>query len=176
MRKALKYILVFVCVAMVSCKSKMPLHNTSFSELIVNEDTNTKTEVNTNKAIIDSLSILIGKIKTSNPECDSITQNAIENLLKSINVSKASGDNSYQLKYNDIKRQLELLVKIGATKDEKITNIYNKEILRIETERVEVPVKMPLPSWQIFLIISGIVGLIIPIIKAGIYIRSKIPA
>jgi hypothetical protein len=182
MKKAIAYffallmILLISSMFLISCKSKQ-LPPDTHTEISKQKDSISHIQITDNsKAIIDSLSIVIGKIKTDKPECDSVTQAAIENLLQSLNTSKQSGDNSYKIKYNDLLKRLDLVIKIGATKNEVTKDYKSKDIFYNRFITKTITVKAPLPKWQLYLMIIGIGTILYFVIKLVLLIRTKIPA
>lgn len=181
MKKAIAYfftlliILLASSLFLVSCKAK-PLPPEKHIEILKEKDTTSHIKtIDNSKAIIDSLRIYIGQIKTSKPECDSVTQAAIENLLRTLNTSKQSGDNSYEIKYNQLLKRLDLIVKIGATKNEATTDYKAKEIYKyFKITPAPVIVKAPLPKWQLYLMIIGIGTLLYFSIKLVLLIKLKL--
>lgn len=181
MKTALAYFFTFLMILLVSslflisCKAK-PLPPDLHTEILKEKDSSSHIKtIDHSKAIIDSLRIYIGQIKTTKPECDSVTQAAIENLLRNIETSKQSGDNSYEIKYNQLLKRLDLIVKVGATKNE-VTKDYvlkDKFIDRYITKTITI--KEPLPKWQLYLIIIGVATILYFIIKLLLLIRKFIP-
>lgn len=154
MKKALAYwfslliVLLLSTMFLVSCKTKQPLQNTT-KETSDKETTSDAQERRViNQAIFDEMMFKINKIYSSNPACDSLINYYRDELAKSLVASKTSGDNSYELKYNETLKKLQLLVKVGQTENKEVVkhtqtnNTYFKEI------KVEVPVKLPLSWWE----------------------------
>ena len=182
MKKAIAYffallmILLVSSIFLVSCKTKQ-LPPDTHTEISKQKDSTSHVQITDNsKAIIDSLSIAIGKIKTAKPECDSVTQAAIDNLLRTLNTSKQSGDNGYQLKYNELLKRLEIVIKIGATKNEVTKDFKSKDVFYDRFITKTITIKAPLPKWQLYLMIIGIGTILYFVIKLVLLIRSKIPA
>jgi len=158
----------------VSCKAKV-LTPDIHKEIIKQKDSSSHiTTIDNSKAIIDSLLIYIGFIKTTKPECDSVTQAAIENLLRTLNTSKQSGDNSYQIKYNELLKRLELIMKVGATKNEVTKDFKVKERYSDRFITKTITVKAPLPKWQLYLMIIGIATILYFVIKLVLLIKLKL--
>lgn len=162
MKKALAYffslllILLVSSVFLVSCKTAQPTAPDLNTEKTTQNDSLTDvTVVDNNKAIIDSLSWQIAKIKTSKKDCDSLSQDAVNKVLKSLNAKKQSGDNSYELKYNALKRQFDLIVKIGATKNVSTTKKQTKNKTSYRYITKTITVQKPLPKWKFYLMLIG---------------------
>ena len=178
MKKALLFWFTGLLILLLfSCKTAQPLQSTTDKESTDKEKISLNHSVNTNQAIIDSLKLYIGNhYKTGKPECDSVTQLAIENLLRSLNVSKQSGENSYELRFNEIRKQLELVMKIGQTRSESKDSIATRTITNNITKTVQVPVKLPLTWWEKTLIWTGGLLACYQIIRLSIFIKGKLPA
>ena len=181
MKKALAYffallmILLGSSIFLISCKAKQ-LQPDTHTEISKQKDSTSHIQIiDNNKAIIDSLSIVIGQIKTAKPECDSVTQVAIDNLLRTLNTSKQSGENGYKIKYNELLKRLELVIKIGATKNEVTKDFKLKDVFYDRFITKTITVKEPLAKWQLSLMIIGIATILYFVIKLVLLIRSKIP-
>jgi hypothetical protein len=181
MKKALAYffallmILLVSSIFLVSCKTKQ-LQPDMHTEIVKQKDSSSHTQTtDNNKAIIDSLILAIGKIQTAKPECDSVAQLAVENFIKTLNTSKKSGDNSYEIKYNELLKRLEIVMKIGATKNIKKQDYLIKEISSDRFITKTITVKAPLAKWQLYLMIIGAGTIIFIIFKAVLFVRKMIP-
>jgi hypothetical protein len=181
MKKALAYffamliILLFSSIFLISCKAKLPPDVNT--EIVKQKDSFSHIQnIDHSKAIIDSLCIYIGQIKTTKPECDSVTQLAIENLLRTLNTSKKSGDNGYEIKYNELKKRLDLVIKIGATKNEVTKDFTLKDKFRDRFITKTITIKEPLAKWQMWLMVIGIGTILFLIIKLLYLIKNFIPA
>jgi hypothetical protein len=125
---------------LASCKAqKQPLE-----PIVINHDketTNTEKET-INKAIDDKTIIPVIASKTNNQVFDSLVNAKVDEILNKLNYQKQSGDNSLEVKYNALLKQLEINSKIGQTK--------NKDSITIGKEKVEIPVikKVPYPVIQ----------------------------
>jgi hypothetical protein len=177
MKKAIAYFFTMLIMLLVfssfliSCKAKLPAPDIN-KEVFTQKDTTSHIKITDNsKAIIDSLLIAIGKIKTAKPECDSVAQAAVDNVLRSINSSKKSGDNGYQLKYNELLKRLELVVKIGATKNEATKDFIAKETFSDRFITKTITLERKLPKWQLILMLIGSGTIIFSIFKAVIFVR-----
>lgn len=171
---ALLMILLGSSIFLVSCKAKQLPPDTQ-TEIFNQKDSSSHTQTtNHSKAIIDSLILAIGKIQTAKPECDSVAQLAVENFIKTLNTSKKSGDNSYEIKYNELLKRLEIVMKIGATKNQVTTDFQIKEVYKDRFIRKTITVKERLPKWQLYLMIIGIGTILYFIIKLVLLIKKFI--
>lgn len=181
MKKAFIYILsvfiilLFSSLFLVSCKAKQPLQETK-ETATVNHDSIFQSRVITrNKAIIDSLKIVIGKVKTAKPECDSVCQIAIDRLLSQLNSKKTSGSNSVETNYNPKDNSLNINTKVGETKSDIQKQYYKITSTKTIYSHRDIPVDKPLPKWQLFLMITGAITIGYLFLKTTLFIKSKIP-
>ena len=129
----------------VGCKAK-PIISTDTKEVKQANDILKEKTIDRNLAIIDSLRILIHTVKTSKPECDSITNAKIDELMAQINAKKQSGDNSFGVYYDKLKKELIAYANVGSTKTE-ITNEHNYKTEIIKEASVQkIPVRF-IPKW-----------------------------
>lgn len=151
----LQIIVLFIGLSVLatSCKSK-PIISTIDNEKSVSTEVVKEKFVNNNLAIIDSLKILIATVKTSKPECDSITNAKIDDLLLQINSNKQSGDNSFGVYYDKLKKQIVAYSKIGATKSEITNDKSTKAEIIKQVTVTKIPVKY-IPKWVQFLAFIG---------------------
>lgn len=182
MKKAIAYfftmlmILFVASVFLISCKSKQQQPDVNI-EVSKEKDSSSHTKnTEINKAIMDKWLLYIGQIKTAKPECDSITQAALENVLRSMNVNKQSGDNSYQFKYNQLLKRLELIIKIGATKNEITKDFKIKETFNDRFITKTITLKERLPNWQLYLMIIGSAAIVFVLFKLVLLVRKFLPA
>lgn len=175
MKTALKYwftgllILLFASIFLVSCKTKQPLQNTTVETKDKETVTDTKETFTINREILDKMLFNISQINSSNPDCDSLINYYRIELAKSLTAFKQSGDNSYELKYNEALKRLELIAKIGRTENKEVLKNTNTKTTYTLQKTVEVPVKMPLTWWEMFWIKSGQIAL--PIIGIFLFIK-----
>lgn len=147
-------ILFSVGITVTGCAIKPVTTSTQNKESIINSSNIKEKETVRNLAIMDSIKFLIATVKTQKPECDSITNVKINELLAQINMQKTSGNNGFGFYYDQLKKQLVAYAKIGETLKEKNNNTYNKNIILREKEKVEIPVKY-IPKWVQYLAYLG---------------------
>jgi len=105
-----------------------------------------------NRAINDQFSFRVPKFQSKDKHQDSVLENRLNEILKSINYNKRSGKNSYRVKYNPKKRAIETDVTIGETQDK--TNSTNKEVEKDSTDFKSVSTfikKKGIPMWTIII-------------------------
>lgn len=178
MRKYLIFNLLFLLVLllMMGCKTSQPISEVKETTIVNQDSINLVKLTIRNQAIVDSLKIIIGSIKTEKKECDSVCQTAIDRLLSQLNTSKKSGANAYNVNYNPKDKSLNFNSKIGATEN-KITKEYYRITKTIKFYYTkEIPVEKPLAKWQLALMILGAATVGYLILKITLFIRTKMPA
>lgn len=135
---------IFV-MSVFGCASK-PIENTHTIERIIEHRTDSVKTTQVNAAILDSLIIQIAKVKTAKPECDSITQATLDQVLKQLNTSKKSGNNEAKIYYDDFLKELVIILKQAETKTENTATIKKDTATSKDKEIVKVPVKY-IPWW-----------------------------
>ncbi len=170
------YLFLFGLICLYcSCKSPKVITK---SETVTAHDTvriHTNSESQVNRQVSDSLNFYIAKIKTVKPECDSVTQSAIDKLLESFNVSKTSGENSYKFEYDQALRQLRLVIKMAETKNSLKDSVASKTLVLKTNTKTEIPVRLPLRWWERMFIVFGLVGLLFASIKLLKKLQAKSP-
>lgn len=136
-----------------SCATK-PIENTHTVERIIEHHTDSVKNTQVNKAILDSLMIQIAKVKTAKPECDSITQATVDQLLKQLNSRKKSGDNEAGIYYDDLKKMLVIWQKVAQTQSESVATKKEKTDTKVDKQIVKIPVKY-IPLWVKILAFIG---------------------
>lgn len=113
----------------------------------VKKDSVVKTEVN--KPINDK--IVINVPETDNKE----VMQMFNRLLRQINTSKSSGDNSYRIYYDEQLKQLKADIKIAQTENKETTQKEEKKSEESRTEYVEDRIfkKIKLIPWWVYLIV-----------------------
>ncbi|MBA0884917.1 hypothetical protein [Flavobacterium undicola] len=142
-----------IAIVLYGCASK-PIENTHTIERIIEHRTDSIKETQVNKAILDSLVIQIAKVKTAKPECDSITQATLNQVLKQLNSRKKSGDNEAGIYYDELKNQIITWQKLAETYSEKTAKNKENTIIKVEKQIVKIPVKY-VPWWVEYLAYLG---------------------
>jgi hypothetical protein len=156
----------------IGCGSQKPIVSTQSKETNSNTVISTNNETIKSLAILDSLKIAIDKVNTTRPECDSLTNDKIEEILSKINTKKASGENGYGFYFDKLKRELVAYAKIGETKNEKTQNNYITQKTVIQKETLKVPVKY-VPKWLTYLAWLGGILLVYNIYKFIVWVQKK---
>jgi uncharacterized FlaG/YvyC family protein len=142
-----------IAMLLYGCASK-PIENTHTIERIIEHKTDSVKTTLVNAAILDSLVIKIAKVKTSKPECDSITQATLDQVLKQLNSYKKSGSNEAKIYYDDLLKQIVVLLKQAETKTENTATKKTDTDIGKEKGIVKVPVKY-IPWWVKWLAYLG---------------------
>lgn len=136
---------LLIAILLFGCASK-PIEKIHTIERIIEFKKDSVNVKQINKAVLDSLFIQIAKVKTVKPECDSITQVTLDQVLTQVNSRKKSGDNEAGIYYDELKRQIIAYIKSAETTNEKTALNTVKKDIKIEKEVVKVPVKY-IPWW-----------------------------
>jgi hypothetical protein len=142
-----------IAMLLFGCASK-PIENTHTIERIIEHKTDSVRSTEVNKAILDSLIIQVGKVATAKPECDSITQATLDQVLKQLNTSKKSGYNEAKIYYDELLKKIIVILKQGETKTENTVTKKTDTDKATEIEIVKVPVKY-IPWWVKYLAYLG---------------------
>lgn len=171
MKKYFAFALLFF---LVSCGAKKIVNQTSNTTKIDSVVTEKTTVTEVNNAITDSIIKKIEQANTNNKNCDSLCNLEIDKILSQLEFYKKSGSSEYQILYDQLKKQLTITGKLQKTINEINTEKQDKLIVREIENRVEIPIKQPLPKWQIVLMT---IGAIIPfgfLVFVAIYVYRKI--
>jgi hypothetical protein len=152
---AIMFLAVVFLIVLNGCKAQ-PIESTKTKETVteVQNDTVKKTVIN--GAVNDSLKIAIPVVHSAKPECDSLLQVELERTLKLLNSYKKSGENEQGIRYNALKKQLEMWQKMAQTKNESTKIVYKYKYIKGETQITEVPVRY-VPWWVKYLACIGAV-------------------
>ncbi|PWA09511.1 hypothetical protein [Flavobacterium laiguense] len=142
-----------IAMLLFGCASK-PIESTHTIEGIIKHRTDTVKHTEISKAIQDSLIIQVAKVKTAKPECDSITQATLDQVLKQLNSRKKSGDNEAGIYYDELKGQIIAWQKIAETYKEKLATNKEKIYIKGDKEIIKIPVKY-IPWWVKYLAYLG---------------------
>jgi len=128
--------------------------NKSISEKIEVKKDSTNI-IEKNKAIKDIVQLLVPKTKSNDSDFNKQVDKKVDETLSKLNTRKTSGDNSYKLHYNLLKRQLEFEAKVGETKNEKIaTNTAKeKDTQKEETSKASIYKRITTMPWYLWIVI-----------------------
>lgn len=148
--------LVFMLTLLMNGCASKPLEKTHTIERVVTYKADSLKVTVVNQAVLDSLFIQVSKVKTLKPECDSITQITLDQLLVQLNSKKKSGENAMGIYYDTIKKMIVGWQKMAETQNEKLVSNKTANTIAIEKESIEVPVKY-IPFWvKILAVLGGI--------------------
>jgi len=150
--------LVFMLTLLMNGCASKPLEKTHTIERVVTYKSDSLKVTVVNQAVLDSLFIQVSKVKTLKPECDSITQITLDQLLVQLNSKKKSGDNEMGIYYDKIKKMIVGWQKMAETQNEKSASNKTTNTIAVEKESVEVPVKY-IPFWVKILAVLGVISL-----------------
>lgn len=175
MKKALHYCFSFLLILLLlSCKSQKPLQEVTKESTDQTDFTSVKETTEINKEIADRLIWQLSQVKTSDPKCDSITQAYLYEVMRYFNTQKTSGGNGYSLKFNEMEKQLELLVNIAETKTSSKDSIAERVTIKEFHHTREIPVREPLKWYEKTLMITGLVLGAWQIFKLTTFIKKQI--
>lgn len=144
----------FACT-LLCCSSKKtdPVHTI---KRIVEHRTDSVKTSEINRAILDSLIVKVAKVKTAKPECDSITQATLDQVLRQLNSYKKSGNNEASVRYDEALKQIVVLLKQAETKSQIIATNKLKKEKEKEVEPIVIREKY-IPKWvKIMAFIGGL--------------------
>lgn len=151
---AILLIILSSSLLFISCKSKqIPMPE----PIVINHN---KEIISTEKEIINqpinnNTVIPVIASNTNNREFDSLVNSKVDEILNKLNYKNQSGDNSLQVKYNALLRQLDIISKVGQTSNKQNSN-SDKQIIEIPViKRISYAVIQPLTKLQKLLIALG---------------------
>lgn len=175
MKKLIQYFTLFIisCFVFTSCSSakKMKQENILLKSEIQKRDSIKNTIIN--KAVDDKLITPIVQSQTGNVVFDSLVNTKVDEILSKLNTAKNSGDNSYKLIYDKLKKQLEFYVRIAQTQNENTAVKDEKVKTIIQVKKIPVLVKKPLTKLEKILMGLGILALLYIGFKIVALIRKK---
>lgn len=166
-------ILLLLLLVLSSCgaSKKYKSEDTLLVSTTSNKDS-TKTTI-INQSIEDKLITPVVQSQTGNVSFDSLVNKKVDEILQKLTTEKTSGDNSYSLLYDSLKKQLEFYIKVAQTKNENTQVNSQKDNTKIQIKKVPVQVVKPLTKLQKFLMGLGVLSLLFVGVKAFIFIKSK---
>lgn len=159
MKKALIYWFAFLLLLastsflFVGCKAT-PAETKHTIEKTIETKIDSVSTIKISKAIQDSLLIKINEIRTAKPECDSITNAEIKNVLQRLNNAKKSGNNEFGVFYDQIKNEVVIYANIKE-QIERDTAVLKAMLSDFKEMKQETIVKKVYPRWLVILAILG---------------------
>ena len=140
---------------LLGCSSKKTIPTRTIERIVEHKTDSVKT-TEISQAILDSLIVKVAKVKTAKPECDSITQATLDQVLRQLNSYKKSGSNEASVRYDEALGQIVVLLKQAQTKSQIIaTNKLEKEKEK-EVKPIIIKEKY-IPQWvKILAFIGGL--------------------
>lgn len=174
MKIIIQIIILFFIISLVvtSCSSAKKL--TKEYTLIENEIQRSDSIKNTvvNNEINDKLITPVAHSQTGNASLDSLVNAKVDEILSKLNTSKKSGDNSYRLIYDKLKKQLEFNARIAKTQNDKLAVQNNNSSLIFRDRKVPVEVIKPLSKIEKVFIILGVLALIYIGFRIVLFLRK----
>lgn len=135
-----------IAILSVSCKSTQTISEVNKETIkdSIRENINVKEQKEISKEINDSIVKSIPEIKTGSKDCDSICNIRVNEMLKQFEFYKRSGDNSYQILFDENKRLLIINANMKAQLSQKKDSISNKSNFKDNSKEkiIEVPVNI----------------------------------
>lgn len=153
---------LIMMLALKGCAAK-PIESTHTIERIIENHKDSLRDIRVNQAILDTTTIQLAKVKTAKPECDSIAQATLNQVLKQLNNRKKSGDNEAGIRFDELKNEIIYWQKIAETVNQKLATNQQKRYIKGDKEIVKVPVKY-IPWWVEILSYAGaifILGIVV---------------
>ena len=173
MKKSIQILIIIFCIVLTGCSSskKLKEENILLKNEIQKRDSIKSTIIN--QAIDDKLITPIAQSQTGNAVFDSLVNAKVDEILSKLNTAKNSGDNSYKLVYDKLKKQLEFYAQIAQTKNENTAVKDEKVKTIIQIKKIPVVVEKPLSKLKKFLMGLGILALLYIGFKIVALIRKK---
>lgn len=151
----MKYkIIIITTLLLCACRSK---------NLTTSISTSTHQQIDTlvverTLPLTDTLYITVPQIRTIQPQCDSICNHEIKQLLQRLNTTKKAGNNQYGIYYDAYHNQLVLYQHLAQQ-----LNTYRNRIAQLKEQKSQVKViqKPYYPRWLLITAIAGIAATII---------------
>lgn len=129
-----------ILLTISSCNSQKPIVQKQSTVNIDSLFTALTKLTEINREVNDKTSIYLPDVNTGNPDCDSICNAKMREMLITVNRQIESGNNKYQLLYNDYTKTLDVLTKMAATQDTQTEKEESKTQIKTEKEYKEIPV------------------------------------
>ncbi len=166
-------LLLAFSVFLISCNSAKKLTST---DTIVSNEISKKDSIKTiiiNQAINDKLITPVLQSNTGKRVFDSLVNSKVDEILSKLNTSKSSGDNSYQLFYNQLKKQLEFYSKIAPTKNENTRTNSNKEKAIVRIKKIPVIIEKTRSKLVNFFLLMGSIFVLFIGYKIVVFVRKN---
>lgn len=174
MKKTVSIIILFFIISVVvtSCSSakKITKEDTLIENVIKRSDSVRNKVVN--QEINDQLITSVSQSQTGNASLDRLVNAKVDEILSKLNTSKNSGDNSYRLIYDKIKKQLEFNAKIAQTQSEELAFKNNNSRLIFRDRKIPVEVIKPLSKIEKALLVLGVMALIYIGFRVVLFLRK----
>lgn len=168
------FMLLFFCSCAVLKKEKTS-EKTSTEKIESKSDSVSKETVN--KKIDDAATIKVQQSNTGDRDFDLAVNEAVANVLRSINFQKSSGDNSYRAYYDEKLKAMQFQIELGETKNKEtaannslVSEKTNEEIVSEYVQKIK-------GSWITYVLLiilfrKFILGILIAIFPAARGIKT----
>ena len=151
-----KITLLFICIVLTGClgtKRIVEKKATKVTTEKVEVKKDSTNVVEKNKAIADKLDIAVTNAKTSDADFNKKVDQKVDEILAKLNTTKTSGDNSYKLYYNLLKRQVEFEARIGETQNENTTTNLQEKTEKTTDEIIDTYIytKITTAPWYLWI-------------------------
>lgn len=163
-----------VSVFLVSCKSAQPVAETTVLTDRYQKQIDSLKTLIINRAISDKMVLNIPQSKTGNKSTDSIVNAAISDILRKLNFQKTSGDNSFELLYDQFKNQLLVSVKVGETKSENTKVAKSEKTDKSSDKTKPIYIKKPYTKAEIAAFIIAGSTLFYGFVRGVLFVRGKL--
>ena len=170
--KKLIFIIFIVFTSCLGTKkiSEKSTDKTSIEKTAVKNDSVSNTTVN--KGIKDEGAFKVAESKTGDIDFDKRVNDAVSNILSSINFQKSSGDNSYRFYYDEQLRELRYKLELAETRNSEVATNKDAVSEKEKTETIEESFKktisiIPWWIWAVALVLfwPNIIKIISPILN-----------
>lgn len=125
------------------------------------------------REISDSVITPIVQSNSGDMAFDSLVNAKVAEILSKLNTTKHSGDNSYTLFYDTLKKQLELYVKIAQSKNQNIEVSNKEQKVIVKVQKIPVVTQKPLAKWKKILMGLGGLLLVGVLLKIFVFVSKK---
>lgn len=178
-----KRILIFsiIVVFLTSCSVLKKDKTTTTKETEkIEKSSDTISKESVNKAIDDKATIKIQESDTGDRDFDEAVNNAVTNILRSINFQKSSGDNSYRLYYDEKLKALQAEFQLGETRNKEVATNNEAVIEKTFEENISEYIKKIVIPWWVYLIpvylfrkqILGVLYFVFPVLRTLTGLKS----
>lgn len=172
----MKKVIIFFIFLLFSCstfKSVSKKEAETFKESKLKEISDSINTSYINKSIEDKTHLKVTKSKTKDSVFNAAVNEKVDEILKGIDISKKSGENSYRVWYDLNEKKIKVHVKVGETKSTEVSKTDFKNLEKTSIEKIkEEWKKIKIPLWVYLIVVFlfrrqvfSIIGFFFPSIK-----------